>query len=930
MKFQKKKRVGVSILCLLLIFTTSISLIDFDQKNNVVDENLLSISAPEDPYETRDGYANNNERANATDITFWEGNWLYDLDGGNGTQWDSDFYMIYIPYGYEHLKVNVTFKHLLGDINVRIRDEGGAVWNIGSMVPSGEFVDFSAQWAGIYYIEIYGDDLGNMYNLIWTTHPADDQFDDDGPNDEWYLADDITGYNWLYGRQFNNDWYNFTVDAGVERLVIDLQFYHFDGDINIEFYDNGSFTVPVLSSYSFTDNEYINYLIPNISIQNTYYIKILGSNWGNGYDLWIKHLPFDDFYEDNDDWINATDLSAPTEEDIWHWDLISNDDDWYKVKVDGGEMRLIIEVDHDNAQGYIEFDIYYYDNITPLNWIAWTDDSWWEMNVAREGEYYIHIYGDFAGNQYDLLWKDEFPYVLSDDIFEPNDSFEDAREIWPSYYYDLRIVNDNEDWFWLYLNSGELIDIYIYFGHWEGDLQLELYAPDKSYHIGSYSSDDHESLSYTVDISGDWRIKVYHNNNNSQVHYDLDILKHGGEEDPYEENNEPLQAFDLTSYEGWWLTMIMGEGRQFDMDWYRFDIGEGVEELRIELNFDQWEGNIYIELLDGYNTPLGQIQMSEGYVLIEVKNPLSGRYYIRVDGDNNGNWYDLYWTAGAEVIWGDDAYEMNNDMWEAYRLWDDEQTWLSDVNGLAVQGDDDWYMIDITPRFTRVFIELEFNFSLGDINLALYNDNQNLIAENTTDKNIISINATVQSWGEYYIRIWGDGAENEYDLWWDDIRTDFREDAYEENDNFINATDLSFRENQEIVNYLGFGVQYDQDWFEIFVTPEKLILIVEVYYDSAEGLMGFEVYDDGLRRIIGNFTMEDDDFILYRLRSNGTYYIKVFGDNTGNVYNLLWKTKEDIPIEDIPGYDIFILLGSVFGVASIVVLKLKRSKLNRK
>ena len=94
--------------------------------------------------------------------------------------------------------------------------------------------------------------------------------------------------------------------------------------------------------------------------------------------------------------------------------------------------------------------------------------------------------------------------------------------------------------------------------------------------------------------------------------------------------------------------------------------------------------------------------------------------------------------------------------------------------------------------------------------------------------------------------------------------------------------------------------------------------------------MGFEVYDDGLRKIIGNFTLEDDDFILYRLRSNGTYYIKVFGDNTGNVYNMLWKTKEDIPIEDIPGYDILILLGSVFGVASIIVLKLKRSKSNRK
>ena len=42
----------------------------------------------------------------------------------------------------------------------------------------------------------------------------------------------------------------------------------------------------------------------------------------------------------------------------------------------------------------------------------------------------------------------------------------------------------------------------------------------------------------------------------------------------------------------------------------------------------------------------------------------------------------------------------------------------------------------------------------------------------------------------------------------------------------------------------------------------------------------------------------------------------------------MWKTKEDVPFEQVPGYDILILLGSVFGVASILVLRWKRSKLN--
>ena len=67
MKFQKKIKYGVSISCLLLIFTTSILLIDFKQKNNVTDENSLLLSASEDYYEPNDN------RTSAYDLTSWEG-----------------------------------------------------------------------------------------------------------------------------------------------------------------------------------------------------------------------------------------------------------------------------------------------------------------------------------------------------------------------------------------------------------------------------------------------------------------------------------------------------------------------------------------------------------------------------------------------------------------------------------------------------------------------------------------------------------------------------------------------------------------------------------------------------------------------------------------------------------------------------------------
>ncbi len=93
--------------------------------------------------------------------------------------------------------------------------------------------------------------------------------------------------------------------------------------------------------------------------------------------------------------------------------------------------------------------------------------------------------------------------------------------------------------------------------------------------------------------------------------------------------------------------------------------------------------------------------------------------------------------------------------------------------------------------------------------------------------------------------------------------------------------------------------------------------------------MGMILYDSDLKELAENFTKHDGEFIIINLRSNGTYYIRVFGDNTGNVYDLMWATSEHL-IENIPGYDVLILLGSIFGIASIIAIKWKRSKLEHK
>ena len=83
------------------------------------------------------------------------------------------------------------------------------------------------------------------------------------------------------GVQSDDDWYQIYVNSGLERVVVDLQFTHADGDIDLALVNASGITLE--NSFSITDDEYINY---TVSASGTYYISVYFANAGNTYDLW--------------------------------------------------------------------------------------------------------------------------------------------------------------------------------------------------------------------------------------------------------------------------------------------------------------------------------------------------------------------------------------------------------------------------------------------------------------------------------------------------------------------------------------------------------------------------------------------------------------------------------------------------------------------
>lgn len=756
----------------------------------------------------------------------------------------------------------------------------------------------------------------------------DDKYE---PNNSPSVAYDLSSYQdvWLSnidgsGILEDDDFYKINITFGHHHLQVNLTFNPTIGNIDIEIWDSGA--VLLTGGYSTTDDEYIDYVVPSDGI---YFIRILGPNSSNIYDLLWKSFLVDDNYEENDDWSSAYDLTAFM--GIWLSSVdgsgIQSDDDFFKINIATGFKHLIVELMFVHSTGDIDLEVWDSTQVV----IAWDnsvdDNEYIDIIVPNPGTYYLRLHYGNMRNSYDLRWNTTAPV---DDIYEENDDFWSSSYIDPNYYSGLKILGIDEDWFHIYLNSGEKINVDLFFNHFEGNLELELFDPSTTHRIGSYSGDNDEFISFTADMSGDWRIRVYHAIGNSNVDYDLNIWIDGATPtgDDWMEENDGFWSARWVNPNYYTDLIVIGN----DEDWFQLYLNDG-EIIDVRIFFDDDKGNLQLELYDPFYTFRDESYSSSDDEFISYAADMSGDWRIRVyheDGNSNTK-YDL-------DIWiKDDYYEFNNELFELHEnhpsvLVENERTWLSNINGLAVQGDNDWYVIDVTPGFRHLLIDVLFNHTLGNIDVSIYDKHGSYIQGNFSMSDDEHLDYILPSPGIFYVLVYGDNARNEYDLWWDDLRTDFRpDDAYEMNNNISSAYDLHSQNTplwQSPPN-MGLGLQYDNDWYEIHVEDGFERLHVWLIYDSAEGMIGFKVYDENNNEITGNFTLTDNDYIDYAVPSNGIYYIRIFGDNTGNVYNLWWFTEEYRGPKSIPGYNVLFLIVSIVGITTIVI-KMKRSKLKHK
>ncbi len=916
MRYNKKYKRGLFLLSLLLLLTVSVSFITINPKINTFDEDSVFLSASDDLYEPNDDYTT------AFDLTNNFSMWLSSIYG-LGNQSDDDWYQIDVAPEFGHLIIECSFSNMSGNIDMDLYDSSDPFNPVATSWTENdyEYIYYNLPWSGIYYIKIHGLNNTNNYDLRWV---GDDNYEE---NDDFGSATyvDPNFYFDLTILDGDEDWFKTYLNSW-DTIDLSIYFNHSDGDLQFELYD--PFNSHRTESYSSDNNEFIYYTV-DMAGDWCFRVYHEDANSSVFYDLDILVYPVDDdWMEENDDIWNAKDVNPNLYSGL---KIVHGDEDWFKIYLNPSDI-IDIRIYFNHSDGDLQLEFYDpndYNNPQSIS-SSTTNDEFISFTTYTDGDWRIRVYHADANSEvyYDLeIWL----YGV-DDWMEENDDYWSASYVDPNHYSGLKILTGDEDWFSTYLNFGDTIDISIYFDNYQGDLQLELYDPNHPTNLraGSYSNYSDEFISFTADYSGDWRIRVYHADANSEVFYDLDIWLYSGD-DWMEENDDYWSArwVDANYYPD---LMIIED----DDDWFRTYLNVG-DTIDINIYFDNFEGDLQLELYDpdDSNNLRDGSYSSHNDEFISFTADISGDWRFRIYHefrDSNVRYHLEIRLNG--MIGGDDPYEPNNNFYEAYDLHDDERMWLSNIYGLAVQGDDDIYRIDVTPGFQNLIVNFKFNRSRGKINVDIYKlegmQSINWITANYSmsgDDRMIDINCSHIDPGIYFIQVTGSYNGTEYNLWWDDLRTDFRpDDSYEENDGPMTAYDLSFHQYEDLWRINGTAIQKDNDWYKISVGTGFEHLFVLLRYDYQEGALGIEIIDMYGSKVTDNWTEEDNEIISFDLPSNGTYYIRIIGDWTGNIYSLFWRTMEPEIEEMIPGYDIFILLGAVFGVVVVFTLKWKRSK----
>ena len=261
-------------------------------KKATTEENFYQIQT----YGFDDAFEPNNTKEQAFDLSSFEDRWL-GLIGSEGVQWDEDWFKIWVSPQYRRLVLDLRFQNYLGDIDFRLYDQKGNLVGASQGASDDEYLNLILDHGGYFYVQIYGSNRGNRYDLKYSTFFTGGGDDEYEKNDTLATAYDLRSSEgkWLSeikgeGVAADDDYFKIQVKPGRTRIVADLRVDVDRGDVDIRLLNSAG--KMLASSANITDDDYIDF---DVKEAGTYYLKVYPFNPGvtyNMYDLkWFATEP---------------------------------------------------------------------------------------------------------------------------------------------------------------------------------------------------------------------------------------------------------------------------------------------------------------------------------------------------------------------------------------------------------------------------------------------------------------------------------------------------------------------------------------------------------------------------------------------------------------------------------------------------------------
>lgn len=831
-----------------------------------------------------DSFEENDSRETASDIEAFKQLRLSTED--TPTQGDDDWYRVVAEEADSILVLEINYADAEGSIYYELYDSNGN--KLASDITGDElkYLQYALPSTGDFFIRVFGDDAYNEYDLFWNAQP-EDAFEENDIREEAYDISAEEGVD-LEGVVFDDDWFVLDPPAGVVGVELTLDFVHAFGDTDVNVYNQFGELIEV--AFSVTDGESLSFEVN--PFEGVTYIEVFGydGNLGNPYTLnWVSFTR--DGYEDNDTMGTATDLTdfegIPLSESSGGFGT-SGDEDWYAIQPGNTNLNVYTRFIH--ADGDIDIELWDQNGDFVERATSDTDDELITTTVTPGATYYIRVFGETAGNPYDLVWNS----YDTDDAFEENDEFADAFDIIAAEYeFRENLVQLDDDWYLIEVNPGEdLLVADIFPDSRIDNMVMELYDAGEELIDSVATADGENRIEASSLPEGLYYLRV----SGRDLGGRYTIAWGSTSEDSYEENDTDETAYELSPVAAGDLSSIDGDGRQFDEDWYSLTLPS--ERSTISVNFSSFldpDGLMLLTLYDGEGTLLESKVASGGSAGISVDDVDAGTYYIQVDGPDLGTPYDLTWKTFA-----DDNYEDNDSLSQSFDLGSSASGSLSPIDGLGVRGaDDDFYSLAVPEGYVTLDVTCIFahNAGDGDIALELFDEGGTSLAASDTSTDDEEVSISVNPNGEtIYILV--SGAENNgatYDLNW----SFGLEDLYEDNDTDGTASDITSLEGSLLSESMGYGTQSDSDFYRVTLPVDSIALNVDVIFAHSLGNIDVNVYDPSVA-LIGSATSTTDNETLSVPVSSagGDYYIEVTGANSGNYYDLIWSVEVDDPYEE--------------------------------